>query len=194
MREKETKKDFLAIDTPKDLLITLFMIGGSISAVALTPAVLAPAFAIQAFQKDSERKRKYSQAVHYARRHKLIYFSEKEQKLKLTKRGVEQAKQNLFSRIDRIRTEKKSKKWDGLWRLLIFDIEHDRRKTRNAIRNAAKRIGMVQLQKSIWLYPFDISEELKFLGKMFLIDENNVRVILAKDIGDDRQYRKYFKV
>lgn len=47
------------------------------------------------------------------------------------------------------------KKWDGLWRIIIFDVPETHRRFRDALRKIIK-IGFVPLQQSVWLTPYDV--------------------------------------
>jgi phenylacetic acid degradation operon negative regulatory protein len=62
----------------------------------------------------------------------------------------------------------KSKGWDGRWRAVIFDIPENQKATREKLRHKLKELGFGQLQKSIWITPFDFVQEmeefLKFYG------------------------------
>lgn len=57
------------------------------------------------------------------------------------------------------------RKWDGLWRLVIFDIAEEERNLRDVLREKLKSLGFGRWQRSIWITPFDIAEEIdEFLG------------------------------
>lgn len=43
-----------------------------------------------------------------------------------------------------------SKAWDGVWRLVIFDIPEDQRVARDLLRFKLKEWGFKQIQKSVW--------------------------------------------
>lgn len=47
----------------------------------------------------------------------------------------------------------KPKRWDGLWRLVIFDIPEETREIRNVVRGWLKRLGFARLQQSAWVIP-----------------------------------------
>lgn len=44
----------------------------------------------------------------------------------------------------------KEEKWDGKWRLVIFDIPEERRQARNLLRASLKNWGFTSWQKSVW--------------------------------------------
>lgn len=50
-----------------------------------------------------------------------------------------------------------SNTWDGLWRIIILDVEEDRKNEREAIRYLLKKAGFVSVKNSVWvsMYPFE---------------------------------------
>ncbi len=59
--------------------------------------------------------------------------------------------------------QKKPKRWDGRWRIVMFDIWEKRRAVRDCLRQMLMRIGFVQLQHSVWVYPYDCEEVIAFI-------------------------------
>lgn len=47
--------------------------------------------------------------------------------------------------------------WDGLWRIIILDVEEERKSEREAIRYLLKKAGFISLKNSVWIsmYPFE---------------------------------------
>ena len=77
--------------------------------------------------------------------------------------------------------------WDGLWRMVAYDIEEKRRDTRNLLRWKLEELGFALLQKSLWMTPHDVTKPLReFLESEQLVPE--VYVLEAKRLfaGDDR--------
>ena len=68
------------------------------------------------------------------------------------------------------------RKWDGNWRLVIYDIPKEKKKYRRILRDFLTRLGFGQLQKSVRISPFN------FLGDVEkIIEEYNLSpyVVLA---------------
>lgn len=84
--------------------------------------------------------------------------------------------------------------WDGKWRLIVFDIAQLKKLHREAFRGKLKQLGFYQLQKSVWLYPFDCREEVDILRKFFSLSSQEMRLIIAENIGSDLEIRKVFGV
>lgn len=53
---------------------------------------------------------------------------------------------------------RKPVRWDGRWRVLIFDIPERRRRLRDGIRHTLRTNGFVRMQNSVWVYPYDCED------------------------------------
>ena len=53
-----------------------------------------------------------------------------------------------------------SKKWDYLWRMVIFDIPEKRKTARETFRRELNRVGFYQLQKSVFVTPFKCEKDI----------------------------------
>lgn len=54
-----------------------------------------------------------------------------------------------------------TKKWNKHWVIVIFDIEEKSKAVRERLRNKLKSLGFGMLQKSIWITPLAIGEDMK---------------------------------
>ena len=84
-----------------------------------------------------------------------------------------------------------SEEWDGQWRLVAFDIEEERRKTRDRFRELLWILGFKPLQKSVWIAPHDASEEIEKAIDLLKID-SNVDYFIAHAITDEEGLRRRF--
>ncbi len=89
---------------------------------------------------------------------------------------------------------KKPAKWDKKWRVVIFDIPDLNRIKREAFRGKLREIGFYQLQKSVWINPYDCRDEIELLREFFGLDEKQVRLIVADDIEEDIYIKGVFKL
>jgi len=188
---KKRKKELLDISTPKDALITLAIIGGMIAAVSLTPAILAPAILLKAMS-DKKRREKYIKSAHYLKRNGLVRFSSNNKTLTLTQKGNKRALLLILKKYTKERSKKQ--KWDKIWRVLTYDIPASERNKRDAVRNMIKQIGMVHLQKSVWVCPFDCDREIDLLRKYYDLNDDKMRLMLVSSLGDDKKLRKFFRL
>ncbi len=83
--------------------------------------------------------------------------------------------------------------WDGLWRIIAFDVPESRKKTRDIFRLKLRQLNCQPVQKSVWLSPSDISTELESLLEILdLVD--NVDYFISKAVTNDEKYKKMFKI
>lgn len=88
-------------------------------------------------------------------------------------------------------TIRPQKKWDGLWRIVMFDIPEYKRSARRAIGNAIQKLGCVQYQKSVFITPYPCEEEIDFAGECFGV-KKHIRIITAKQVDDIENIKKHF--
>lgn len=83
------------------------------------------------------------------------------------------------------------KKWDGLWRLVMFDVPEDKKMARRAINFALKKLGCSQYQKSVFITPYPCAEEIDFVGECFDA-RKYIRIITARDIEAEEEMKGVF--
>lgn len=85
----------------------------------------------------------------------------------------------------------KSSKWDGLWRMVFFDIAEKQRKSRDELRDFLKMLGMQQMQESVFVSPYDISGEVKYLREILEIP-HGVKLGVLKEIENEEELKEIF--
>ena len=85
----------------------------------------------------------------------------------------------------------KSRRWDGKWRVLIFDIPEKMRKKRDFFRKELQAFGFYQFQKSVWVYPYNLPRDFFDLWGDFAFGKQLVLIESAK-IGKDDELRSFF--
>ena len=83
--------------------------------------------------------------------------------------------------------------WDGLWRMVIFDIPEVKKKTRDAISFKLKQLGFHPLQKSVFVYPYECQKEIDFLTEFFEI-RPYIRFMKVKETDVDLYLKDIFKL
>lgn len=76
-------------------------------------------------------------------------------------------------------------KWDGKWRMVIFDIPESKRKLRSILRYRLKIWGFKQWQKSVWVTKKNLTEKLKVLIKELDLEQ---WVIIAETSNVNRKH------
>jgi|SRR3989344_4140960 len=85
----------------------------------------------------------------------------------------------------------KPKKWDEKYRVVIFDIKEGKRRVRGQLRATLRTIGFIQLQKSVWVYPYDCEDLITILKADFKIGRE-VLYMVVDQIEGDEWVRKHF--
>ncbi len=86
-------------------------------------------------------------------------------------------------------------KWDGKWRGISWDVPEASRKDRDYLRRQLKWIGFKELQKSFWIFPYDIKKEMENLFQLYKNDlMGDIRFLVIEKIEDDSDLKKYFKL
>ena len=166
----------------------------------ITAAILAPN-AAQAFRfllKDDNyvswenfNKRRTNQYINYLLKRELIKreIKKRQTKYKLTNKGLKQVVQYKIKDIKLPRENN----WDKKWRLVIFDIPEKYKNARDILTERLKSTGMVQLQKSVFVYPFECKKEIDFISEYFGIYQH-ILYLEAKIADVDYNLTDKFKV
>lgn len=85
------------------------------------------------------------------------------------------------------------KKWDGRWRMIVFDVPERRRHVRNRLREIMQEIGFVRLQDSVWVYPYDCEDFIALLKAELKIGKD-VLYAIADMIEYDKNIRAHFNL
>lgn len=109
--------------------------------------------------------------------------------LVLSENGKQRA---LRFNIDKLEI-KKSAEWDKKWRIVMFDIPEKIRRLRDALRLHFREIGLIELQKSVFVYPYPCSKEVEFILE-FYNARRYIRFVLADKIDNELHLKKKFNL
>ncbi|OHA83823.1 MAG: hypothetical protein A2937_01995 [Candidatus Yonathbacteria bacterium RIFCSPLOWO2_01_FULL_47_33b] len=179
-------KKFTKNEVSEILLSTILVVG------FLTIAVTAPN-AVQLFKyfdpKNTKDKWKIKRSMVRLEESKFI-----------KKRVVAGEEQYILTETGKVRAMRyhlfsmkiaEQPKWDGLWRIVMFDIPEDKRTARLAINLALKKLGCVQYQKSVFITPYPCKKEIDFAADCFSV-RRHIRIITAKELEGDDPIKKHF--
>ena len=108
----------------------------------------------------------------------------------LTEKGNVKA---LTYYLENIKNNINRNSWSGKWTVVIFDIPEKLRKGRDLLREKIKEIGFYELQKSVWVFPFDCQDEINYIIEYFDL-RKYVRIIMASSIDNELHLKKIFKL
>ena len=169
----------IAVGLTKGLILALG------AGAVITTAIVFPGagYIYKEFKKEkweeSKKRGILMSTIKRLEKQKLVAWKEVDGELRLTlsKNGHQKI---LKYKIDELKLKDK-KRWDGLWRVIIFDIPEKDKLAREMFRKKLRELSFFQLQKSVFVTKLECREEISFLANSFGI-LNNVHYILAKEI------------
>lgn len=141
--------------------------------------------------KNSRDRYRVKRAITGLHKKKLvnIYTKKGKEVVEITKAGK---KRVLEYDIDDMRL-RIPKKWDGWWRIVMFDIPQPKKKGRDAVSRKIKELGMYPIQKSVFVSPYICKNEIDFIGEFFDV-RKHIIYIKAKEIEGVRKLKEYFDI
>lgn len=179
------------------IILKGLLISGAIAIAATSPyfvPVVLPKIikhASYTWKKKKERK-KFYRSFYYLKSKGFVKIENVRGQIyvSLTKEGKKLAGKY---QIDDLRI-KKPFRWDKKWRILIFDIKEKHKITREALRGKLKELGLFQLQKSVWVCPYNFQNEVDILRKFFNLNVGSMQVITAYGIENDTAAKAFFNL
>lgn len=139
--------------------------------------------------REIERKKLLRAAREFYNDRLIDYKEDKDGfvKIVLTKEGQSKA---LKFKLDEIKI-KKPIKWDKKWRMVTFDIPENKKRAREALRKKLKDLDFKELQKSVFVNPFECEDEINFVTEVFEL-RPFVRFVLVDSFTNEEQFRLKF--
>jgi DNA-binding transcriptional regulator PaaX len=81
--------------------------------------------------------------------------------------------------------------WDGVWRLVAFDIPEEHRKHRDALRSVLHRAGCIKIQQSIYVYPHPCAELEELLNTNPLLKRRVIYATATRISNEDTLKRRF---
>ena len=189
--EQEIKKKDRRKNIQKLILNTVFA-AGVLGVAMVAPNVLSAIHKVEgSFKRKKNLKYSINDSFTRLREKGLIEIIEINGKkvARITEKG-----ENKLDFLDKHHFQLKiPRKWDGRWRVVIFDIKESKSKTRFLLRNTLSQIGFVRLQNSVWLYPYDCEDLISLLKADFKLGRDVLYMIVEK-LENDWHLRKAFKL
>lgn len=183
------------MNSKKGEIIKETLVGIGVLGLVLVGAAMAPGI-FSALGRSGFTKRKYDRkfnnTVHYLKRRKLIIVKENpdgSMKVELSKDGK---KKVLKYDLEKIKINP-MRRWDGKWRFVMFDIPNKFKGRANTFREKLKELGLYQFQKSVWVYPFPLENEIDFIIQIFEI-RPFVKLGEMTYIDGEEKIKKKFKL
>ena len=190
--EDRNKKHTRRVRIQDALLLTLY------GTTLLSTALLAPNAVrlLKHIDPDFAKKRRISyrmgQALKRLESRGLVdrKKSDKGWNVQLTSRG-----KILSTRLQAAQTImiRKPRRWDGKWRVVIFDIWEKRKGVREKLRVLLVKAGFVRVQDSVWIQPYPCEEFIVFIRNDLRLG-SGILYLIAEGIEHDQKLRAHFKL
>ncbi len=169
-------------------LLTLLVIGGVLTVVAVAPNVFA-AYGHLTKQRRYFKKEQFNEYRYYLKRRGLIKIEKRGQdnfEITLTEKGAHKSLEEAFKNFKIQKSQK-----DGYWRVVMFDIPRKHNWARDAFRQKLREMGFYQFQESVFVMPYPCEKEINLLVAIFNISPF-VYLIKTKDFSENKELKKVF--
>lgn len=148
-------------------VLKIIAAGGIIVTTAVVPPL--PMILVEGYKAWRGVKRKdLGRIARRLEKQELISVGEKDGKVSI--QITEKGKRKLL-KYDYENMTLKTRRRDGKWRLIIFDIPEHFKKNRDAFRRKLVQIGCVRLQDSVFVSAFPCKDEVDFLVNFLEISD-----------------------
>ena len=175
----------VATSVTKALLATAAF-GGALTIAAVAPGLVGAWSQAVARQRRAKRDRYndlWQSFYRLKKEKKLEFVGEEDDAMiyKFTDRGKVKLHRFLLDTLEIVPPVK----WDGKWRVLIFDIPEKYKYARRALQRKLDELGFFRLQKSVWTHPFPCEAEIGFIKDLFNI-KPWVEILYVKEMPNGR--------
>ncbi|MBC7836839.1 hypothetical protein H7X87_03625 [Acetobacteraceae bacterium] len=84
-------------------------------------------------------------------------------------------------------------RWDGKWRMVLFDIPAKKARQRHSFRTRLKELGLVLYQNSVWVYPYPLEKTTRAISDFYMISDC-VLFVVAQEINNESQLKRRFQL
>jgi len=169
----------------KEILLWMLKAGGIIGLSILSPQL--PTNLLKGYLKHRYRLKERLAKLELRG---WIKITEKQDQLmlELVEKGEKKA---LYYRLEDLNIAK-PEKWDGLWRVVIFDIPEEKKIAREVLRNKLKQLGFIKLQKSVFVFPYPCKKEIEIIKNAYEIMPYITFMIVKKIDHEEKLKDKFF--
>ncbi|MEK7154876.1 MAG: CRISPR-associated endonuclease Cas2 [Patescibacteria group bacterium] len=108
--------------------------------------------------------------------------------VKITEKGKRRV---LLFKLEEMKP--KGEKWDRMWRVVFFDISEVDKNKRDQLRKYLKKLGLKQMQESVWVSPYEVGDEVKYLREVLEVP-HSVKLGLLKEVENEKELKEWFEL
>ncbi len=182
--QKKRKKGYI-----QQAILATVALSGVILVAAVAPA-LPMALSKLPSMKHAQLRARYRTAI--GRLAALGYITFEKREGKAYARITDVGREKLAFELEKNKLDlSKKRRWNGRWRVVIFDIPERRRKVRDRLRVLMRELGFMRLQDSVWVFPYDCEEFVALLKAELKIGAA-VLYMVVEEIENDKHLREHF--
>jgi CRISPR-associated endonuclease Cas2 len=180
------KRKKIRNDNTKKLLIWILASGGLV-----VLSVLAPQLPYELLKGYLRHRSKLQNRLNQLEKQGWIKVEKNADEIivKLVKKGKLQA---IKYQMDNLKIEK-PERWDGKWRIVIFDIPNKKRVARDVLRQKLKEMDFYLLQESVFIQPYPCEKEIEIIKSVYEIWPY-VNLIVAEKIDNENKLKNKFSL
>lgn len=150
----------------KEVLKVIAVGGILLGSVAIPTLPMAAATVIRVWKNVN--KRDLGRIIKRLEKQEMISIREtsKGVSIEITDKGKKRLLEYDFENM-----ELKSKRRDGKWRIIIFDIPEEKKRSRDAFRRKLLQLGFIRWQDSVFVSAFPCKNEIDFLTNFLEISD-----------------------
>lgn len=189
MKIKDLYRKYSRDEHTKEIVEAIGKIGFVLVLGAVAPNAAGHIMKLLGWVPDYKNKKITDRAVMSLKKRGLLIFGIKDGKtvVRLTEAGKWYYKRLEIESMQLPR----SKTWDQVWTLVTFDIPETKSVNRRHFYKTMMILGMYNLEKSVFAYPYECHKEVEAVAEVFLVSKH-VRYIRASYVQSDRQLRNFF--
>lgn len=170
---------------------TKAVIKAAAAGITIAGAVIAPnlPLLLSKLIDNNITSDKTLRAIRYAKTNGWLTFEETSQGVEIALSASGKLKW-ITIELDR---PLQDKVWDKQWRLVLFDIPIRLKANADTFRAHLKRLGLQQLQRSIWITPYRCETQIAVLRQIYTI-KPHVRIIEAHAIENEASLKRSFNL
>lgn len=137
------------------------------------------------------KKRDAKRIARYLKQQKLVKVTDNydgSYQVALGDKGVARANRVQFERL-----EIPQRAWDKKWRIIMSDIPEQYKTNRDYISRHLRIIGFMQLQRSVFVYPYPVDDFVALLRELFPEIDRHVIYLTVEDIDKHNSLVRSFK-
>jgi len=170
--------------------VLLLLIGGAALAFSVSPLTQRRILKSIAREWQAIDRRELYRAIQRLYESKLIDYKEHKGGLVSIVINREGQKVALRYKLDEMKISKPSR-WDQKWRVVLFDIPEKQKPLRDALRTQLQQLGLRELQKSVFVHPYECRNEIDFVIELYNA-RPYVRIIEALSVDNELHLKKKF--